>query len=54
MWEHRTPQEAHALLASRDVMVTNMSDKEGQLKKLLKLNDDVQESFRVDDANLGV
>jgi hypothetical protein len=53
MWEHRTPHEAYALLASRDVSVTNESDKEGQLKKLLKLNDDVQESFR-DDPNLGV
>ena len=42
MWAHRTPQEAHELLSEPDVTVTNESDKQIQLEKLLSLNEEVQ------------
>ena len=38
MWSERTPQEAYDLLKESDVTVTNQSDKEMQLPKLLKLD----------------
>ena len=36
---YKTPQEAHALLSNPDVAVTNQSDKEEQLPKLMQLNE---------------
>ena len=37
MWRYRTPQEAHAVLVSPDVTVTNQRDKNAQLPKILTL-----------------
>ena len=42
MWASRTPQEAYDLLKEPDVSVTNQSDKEIQLEKLLQLDDEVR------------
>ena len=39
MWSNKTPEEAHEILSKPDVTVTNQSDKDAQLPKLLKLND---------------
>jgi len=33
-WSNKTPDEAHAILAGQDVIVTNQSDKDIQLAKL--------------------
>jgi len=38
MWGGMTAQSAHALLAKPDVVVTNQSDKDTQLPKLLRLD----------------
>ena len=43
MWESKTPDEAHNILAQADVTVTNQSDKDKQLPKLAKLNERVKE-----------
>ena len=37
-WSNKTPEEAHAILAGQDVIVTNQSDKDIQLAKLKVLN----------------
>ena len=47
MWASRTPQEAYDLLKEPDVTVTNQSDKDTQLDKLLKLDDEVREVMRM-------
>ena len=39
VWENKTPEEAHDVLAQQDVTVTNQSDKLKQLPKLRQLND---------------
>jgi hypothetical protein len=39
MWAGKTADEAYAILSKPDVTVTNQSDKDVQLPKLLKLND---------------
>ena len=46
MWASRNPQEAYSMLAKPDVTVTNASDKEEQLKKLGKLNGEVQAALK--------
>ena len=33
-WSNKTPEQAHAILAGQDVIVTNQSDKDIQLAKL--------------------
>jgi len=38
MWGSRDPHEAHTLLSKEDVIVTNQSDKEAQLPKILELS----------------
>ena len=45
MWASKTPTEAHKVLASPDVTVTNLKDKETQLKKLLTLDKEVREAM---------
>ena len=45
MWGSKTAQEAHATLSKRDVEVTNKSDKDKQLPKLLKLDEMVRGVF---------
>ena len=45
MWSHREPEEAYNLLKDDDVTVTNQSDKEMQLPKILKLNEEVSQSM---------
>ena len=42
MWEAVSPEQAHELLSKPDVTVTNQSDKEAQLPKILKMNDEVK------------
>lgn len=42
MWSHKSPPEALKLLASKDVSVTNESDKQQQLPKLRLVNDQVR------------
>jgi hypothetical protein len=42
MWHKLTPAEAHKVLNAPDVHVTNQSDKEGQLARILKLDEDVR------------
>ena len=44
-WMNKSPQEAEALLSKPDCVVTNMSDKTTQLKKLATLDQDVQRSW---------
>ena len=44
-WSNKTPDEAHAILAGQDVMVTNQSDKVIQLAKLKVLNSRAQRAF---------
>ena len=44
-WMNKSPQEAEALLSKPDCVVTNMSDKTTQLKKLATLDEDVQRSW---------
>jgi len=46
VWATRTPQKAHEFLAKPDVTVTNQSDKEGQLPKILLLNQIVRYAFK--------
>ena len=41
MWANKTPQQAHTLLSKADVTVTNQSDKDQQLEKILALNEEV-------------
>lgn len=43
MWAGKSAQEAHDILAQPDVLVTNQSDKERQLPKILKLNQTTQQ-----------
>ena len=38
-WRNKTPKDAYDILSSNDIQVTNLSDKEEQLPKLLKLNE---------------
>jgi hypothetical protein len=45
MWAGRTPQQAFEMLSKPDVTVTNQSDKEAQLPKILKFNDFVRETL---------
>ena len=45
MWAGKTADEAHDILAKPDVTVTNQSDKEVQLPKLLKLNELAQNHY---------
>ena len=43
-WAHKTPQQAYDFLKAPDVTVTNQSDKDRQLPKVLKLNQIVQQA----------
>ena len=45
MWAERTPEEAKDVLARPDVQVTNQSDKDTQLGKLDRLNNDVKKAM---------
>ena len=45
MWSGKSAQEAHDILAKPDVHVTNQSDKEQQLPKLLKLNETIKRTL---------
>ena len=42
LWHHITPSDAHAVLSKPDVRVTNESDKELQLPKIMQLAGDVK------------
>ena len=46
MWANKNPRNAHAALARPDVIVTNKSDKENQLPKILGFNEKVKEAFQ--------
>ena len=46
MWSERTPQEAYDLLKESDVTVTNQSDKDAQLRKILSFDERVKDAFR--------
>ena len=39
MWANKSAAQAHGILVKPDVKVTNQSDKDQQLPKLLKLNE---------------
>ena len=45
MWAEKTPEEAHIILSKPDVTVTNQSDKDEQLAKLLDFNEHVRGAF---------
>ena len=45
MWRDKTAEEAYAVLAAPDVRVTNASDKETHLPKILKLDSECKEVF---------
>lgn len=45
MWHHRTPEEACAVLAAPDILVTNKSEKHVQLGRLSYRQDIVQQVF---------
>ena len=47
MWIGKGAQEAHDILAQPDVLVTNQSDKERQLPKILKLNETIKQTLEV-------
>ena len=47
MWKTRTPKEAYEVLAEKDVIVTNLKDKEKQLKRIQFFSDDVKEVLRM-------
>ena len=38
LWANKSPEEAHEILSQPDVKVTNASDKDVQLGKLIELN----------------
>ena len=42
IWATKTPAQAHEVLSKDDVMVTNQRDKETQLAKLVKLDEEVR------------
>lgn len=44
-WEHFSPEQAHDMLALPDVVVTNASDKDMQLPKLLQLDEEIRQFF---------
>ena len=44
-WAKKTPDKAHAFLSKPDVIVTNQSDKEGQLPKIKALDATVKVAF---------
>ena len=46
-WAEKSAQEAHDILAQPDVLVTNQSDKERQLPKILKLNETIKQALNV-------
>ena len=45
MWAQKTPEEAHAALSRPDVHVTNETDKEMHLPKILTFDEKVRASF---------
>ena len=45
MWASKTPAEAHRVLSSPDVVVTNQSDKETQLAKIEGLDRTARSAF---------
>ena len=47
LWAGKSTQEAHGVLERPDVLVTNQSDKERQLPKVLKLNDTIKQELGV-------
>jgi hypothetical protein len=51
-WANKTPQQAFDFLSKHDVMVTNASDKQGQLPKIKALDVTVQGAFQAVDAQL--
>ena len=51
-WATKTPQQAFDFLSKPDVMVTNQSDKQGQLPQIKALDVTVQGAFRRIDAQL--
>ena len=48
MWASKSAAEAHDILVKPDVKVTNQSDKDVQLPKLLKLDDFAKQAFLED------
>ena len=52
MWAHKKPEEAYAALAKPDVAVTNESDKEVHLPKILSFNEAVRLSFSKGETTL--
>merc|ERR1711920_1144890 len=46
-WAGQTPADAHMQLSSKDIEVTNQSDKQNQLPKIKKLNQSVKGSYRL-------
>lgn len=46
LWTETTPEQALEILSSTDVTVTNQSDKDVQLPKLLRLNEEIRACFR--------
>ena len=46
MWAKTTPEKAYGALKQPDVTVTNQSDKDAQLPKILSFNDRVKDAFR--------
>ena len=45
MWGNVNAQQAYKMLASPDVVVTNAKDKQMQLPKMLKLDEDVRSAM---------
>ena len=46
MWADKTPEDAYEILKQEDVIVTNQSDKEKQLPKLLELDRSARERMK--------
>ena len=45
MWSAKSPQEAYDVLSQPDVTVTNQSDKEAQLPKIISINKLVKDTL---------
>lgn len=51
-WASKTPREAHKVLSGPDIQVTNMSDKTIHLEKIMELDNEVHEAFKMTEVSV--
>jgi hypothetical protein len=49
IWSQKKPQDAHTVLAEKDIAVTNQTDKELHLPKILNFDEQVKLAFQSHD-----